>query len=75
MTNPFKANCPFYGRAMFVSPIPTRSHPPFVLIPQSGNQCALVLSSNSPCRMELDGDTPDWQTCLLVRDVRMEIGT
>lgn len=64
-------NCPFYGRAMFYSPVP-RSQPPFVLFPQNGNQCALILSSHAPCRMELDGETPDWKTCILVREIRME---
>jgi hypothetical protein len=65
-------NCPFYGRAMFCSPVPTRSHPPFVLFRQDGNQCALVLTSHSPCRMEIAGETPDWKDCILVKEIRME---
>jgi hypothetical protein len=63
-------NCPFYGRSMFLSQV--YGIPPFVLFPQKGNQCALVVKSHAPCRMEIEGETPDWKTCILVREIRME---
>ena len=63
-------NCPFYGRAMFRAHYD--SQPPFVLFPQQGNQCALVTRSHAPCRMEMNGETPEWTTCILVKEIRME---
>ena len=60
-------NCPFYGRA-FVPVAPyVRDQPPFLLLDQHGNQCALIVTSHAPCRMEMEGETPDWQACALVR--------
>ena len=64
-------NCPFYGRALFLSQILNRD-PPFVLFDQAGNQCALITASHSPCRMEMEGETPDWRVCPLVYAVRPE---
>lgn len=62
-------NCPFYGFAYYSSltvgsPFPVR---PFVLLPTHGNQCALVVTSHSPCQMEIAGETPDWLLCPLVK--------
>jgi hypothetical protein len=65
-------NCPFYGRALFASHFVTQNQPPFVLFRQDGNQCAIVVRSYAPCRMEMDGETPDWKRCILVREMRME---
>jgi hypothetical protein len=71
MSESNKPNCPFYGRALFMGILGGK--PPFVLVDQEGNQCALVMTAYAPCRMEIDGDTPDWRTCLLVREIRMEV--
>lgn len=66
-------NCPFYGRALYLAPpIAQSPNPPFVLFDQGGNQCAMVMSRHAPCLMEVEGQVPDWQTCVLVRDARME---
>jgi hypothetical protein len=65
-------NCPFYGRALFVSQTPRGSDPPFVLFDQHGNQCGLVVTSYAPCRMEIEHQEPDWKSCFLVRIVRCE---
>jgi hypothetical protein len=66
-------NCPFYGRALFVPGLVTqRQTPPFILFDQHGNQCALVATSHAPCQMEVNGEVPDWKTCGLVREMRME---
>lgn len=48
--------CPFYG---FSSPSPEM---PFMM-DSSGNQCALVGDSLSPCQMEMSGQTPSWEEC------------
>ncbi len=48
--------CPFYGftTGMMNSFMDTE-----------GNQCALVTSSFSSCRMERGGDVPNWDSCSL----------
>jgi hypothetical protein len=38
-----------------------------VLMPTGGNQCALILTSHSPCRMEIAGELPDETACSLLR--------
>jgi hypothetical protein len=63
-------NCIFYGYSMYQAHY--NNQPPFVLFKTNGNQCALITTSHAPCRMEMAGETPDWQTCILVREVRME---
>lgn len=60
-------NCPFYGHAMHMI---QDAQPPFILIAQHGNQCAVIVEAHSPCYMEMQHQTPDWQTCPLVRDMR-----
>ncbi len=53
--------CPFYGFAsgtMFSSDAP-------IFMDTDGNQCALATSSFSPCRMEKEGNVPDWNNCSL----------
>lgn len=64
-------NCPFYGRALFTTLI-VPSRPPFVLFATAGNQCGLTTTSHAPCRMEIAGETPDWKTCILVKEIRCE---
>jgi hypothetical protein len=41
-----------------------------VLIPQHGNECALITTAYAPCRMEIAGDTPDLQRCELAGSAR-----
>jgi hypothetical protein len=36
------------------------------LIEQQGNECAVITTADSPCRMEIDGQEPDWRTCPLL---------
>lgn len=64
-------NCPFYGHALFLSHA-ARSDPPFILFPQNGNQCGMITTSHTPCRMEMEGDVPEWTTCILIRAARCE---
>ncbi len=64
-------SCPFYGRALFLPQAPGGF--PFILVQQSGNQCALKTSRYAPCYMELESEQPDWQKCVIVRDIRMEV--
>jgi hypothetical protein len=66
-------NCPFYGRAMYQKGV-IGAAIPFLLLDTNGNQCGLIADSHSPCRMEIDGETPDWRACILVKDIRMEAG-
>jgi len=49
--------CPFYG----FSAVEEMK----VFMDTKGNQCALVSGSFSPCKMEVDGETPDWYSCSL----------
>lgn len=49
-----KYQCPFYG--FYLSQMR-------VLIDQNGNQCALVVDSYSPCKMEIKKETPSWSVC------------
>ena len=50
---PTRYKCPFYGfNGMFR-----------VFLDSSGNQCALVVDSYSPCGMEMEKQTPDWTKC------------
>jgi hypothetical protein len=68
-------NCPFYGRSLIVQPEALRTvqtnMPPFILLDMLGNRCALIVTSHSPCQMELAGRQPDWKTCPLVQDIRV----
>jgi len=76
-------NCPFYGRRlafmmnlpdiaeMFKPHTPEMIRPdifPFNLLNQSGNECALITGSFSPCAEEMAGRPVDWRTCVLVKD-------
>jgi len=45
--------CPFYGFHMVRG----------MLMDQSGNQCALITDSYSPCQMEIRRQTPNWNEC------------
>jgi len=47
--------CPFYG--FFGAPAQG------VFLDQGGNQCALLTTSYSPCRMEMRGEIPNWDGC------------
>ncbi len=49
--------CPFYGFAM-VGKTP-------ILMDQKGNQCPLIRNSYSPCQMEVNDRTPNWNDCPL----------
>jgi len=57
--------CPFYG---FFHARSTD-----VLIDQQGNQCALIVTSYSPCQMEFRKQTPDWDKCSLNAEKDKEI--
>ena len=65
-------NCPFYGHAMYQTGLGIASPRPFLLLKTNGNQCALLVTRFAPCLMETNHETPDWKTCPLVREMRME---
>lgn len=51
--------CPFYGfNGMYGR-----------LMDQNGNQCALLRESHSPCQMEVEGNTPNWENCPFNNDL------
>lgn len=62
-------NCPFYGYALYSSVVMAAQSktPPFVMFPTGDNQCALVGGWYAPCRMEQDGEVPEWNECTLVK--------
>jgi hypothetical protein len=72
-------NCPFYGRHMRTLmpgadttlaslPIdPPVILPPFILIDQRGNGCALIHRAYYPCQEEIAKRPVDWQTCHLIQ--------
>lgn len=64
-------NCPFYGRMLF-QPSRPYVNPPFLLMPRPGKQCAIVVARDEPCIMEANGQVPDWETCLLLKDMRVD---
>jgi hypothetical protein len=45
--------CPFYGFFGGMG----------VMMDQEGNQCALIQDSYSPCPMQMNNETPDYQKC------------
>ena len=51
-----RAACPFYGFHLALGKF--RS-----MMDQNGNQCALKISSYSPCQMEMDNQKPSWKDC------------
>jgi len=63
-------NCPFYGHALFPAMTARRQDPPFLLFASGGNQCALITTAHSPCKMEVEGQEPDWSKCRLVNLAR-----
>lgn len=51
-------SCPFYGCALHA----LREGEVVVML-TNGNQCALMTSSHSPCRMEIQGAPHQWSEC------------
>ena len=47
--------CPFYGRAA--------SRLLKITTPTGGNQCALIFEGHAPCRMEMEGFSPELEHC------------
>jgi len=39
-----------------------------ILVDTYGNQCALIIGSYSPCRMEMNKENPDWNKCSFVEN-------
>ena len=62
-------NCPFYGRVLIA--LPPGGYLPFRLLPQHGNQCALITSSFSPCQREQALEAVDWRTCEIADRLRI----
>lgn len=63
--------CPFYGyhavklkREGTASGYVETARPGF-LVPQGGNECALITETFSPCRMEMQGLEPELEQCEL----------
>lgn len=59
LSNPHEGLCMFYGKA-------ATSH--YGLIPQHGNQCALITNALAPCVMEMQDQPPRWSKCSRVPD-------
>jgi len=51
-----QCKCPFYGFSLVGEPIK-------VLMDSKGNQCALIIGSHSPCKMEIQQKPIDWNIC------------
>lgn len=72
-------SCPFYGfhlaemvpPAMLAEELAEHGFPKLTMVSQMGNQCAIVRTAYAPCRMEVRGQGPDWQTCELGESVRL----
>lgn len=62
-------NCPFYGRSLAESAEFGGICPPFLLIDTKGNQCALIQSAHSPCRMEMAGQPVEWRACPVFAEI------
>jgi hypothetical protein len=57
-------NCPFFGRSGLTFPL---------LIDTLGNQCGLVITSNMPCRMQAEGQMPDWRLCPIYKEAAVRL--
>lgn len=57
--------CPFYGFFCAKSAA--------AFLDQRGNQCALRVTSYTPCEMEFHKETPDWSKCPLNAEKDREI--
>lgn len=51
-------SCPLYGARLM-----TIKGEPVFLLNRGSNQCALVMDAHSPCRMDIEGQKPDWDKC------------
>lgn len=51
-----RTKCPFYGFEYF-------KEPHNILKDSKGNQCPLHTKSYSPCKMEMNQQQPDWESC------------
>jgi len=57
--------CPFYG--FHIAPKYN------AMVDQEGNQCALMMDSYSPCKMEIQGLEPCWNICSFYSSNSIEI--
>ncbi len=57
-----RPSCPFYGFNYLGR----------VFMDTKGNQCALIMGRQSPCRMEVSGKIPNWYRCPLFRENVLE---
>lgn len=73
MISEIQANCPFYGRTLFLHTprVSRRPAPPFLLFPQVGNRCALATGGHVPCQLEIERREIDWRACPRIEDIRM----
>lgn len=55
-------SCRFYGKSNLIFQRMRALHS------TGGNQCALIFDAHSPCRMEIEGETPDEEVCPLAQD-------
>jgi len=62
VTQKQRYQCPFYGFHMAMG----------MLMDSSGNQCALITDSYSPCQMKIGDQTPDWSKCPYNNDENRE---
>ena len=53
--NKNRCRCPFYGFYLAIES--------GLLLDEKGDRCALVTDSYSPCKMQINNETPDWAGC------------
>lgn len=51
--------CPFYGKHAALVNSPSGG----LLAESGGNQCALIIESYAPCKLEIDGLAPELENC------------
>jgi len=62
-------NCPFYGRHVAMTllgaePVPKQR---LTFVSSDGNQCAIRLTTCTPCELALEGKPVNWQVCPVCR--------
>jgi hypothetical protein len=57
-------DCPFYGLRLFSLPVDGDAQLLASVKSVKADQCALMTSSFSPCRMAHEGAAPSWARCV-----------
>ncbi len=72
---PAPPNCPFYGRHLAIIDPRARARLGHAirLLPNYGNQCAIVNDSVSPCQPAIEGKSVEWRGCPILADILVDI--